>query len=453
MFGLMATICVLGMVLPPRAAAQVSLVDFNALKETVQKLSEQVQSLQQTNIIREQTHEKDVQQIQQLQEKLAETQQIATNAEQKSIAAAAQAQTQTQPPTREPIDEATVNHNFMMLGDAEFQYVKAAGQHGAFALADFAPIFLYRGGDNILFEAGFDTTLQNGQNGDGTHDSGSTTSFDLSFAQMDYVMNEYMTFCAGDLLLPLGTYSERSAGWLNKFPDDPLAVSLIPGGGIGVELQGGIPLGDAGTLLNYQIYGVNGPSSSETNADPTALDLGGNAGLRSDNTVANLHGSPTGGARLGVFMPFKPHYDVELGISGQSGEWDDTGTHLYTAGVLDGALHLGPNFQANGEYILTSYGSDQGDIHQQGWWVQTGYKLAGLDLEIPAINNVEIVGRYDNLHNAPGSNGLGANTRRYTTGFIYYFTNTLLFEGDYEFVHSNDPSQVDQFILQLSYGF
>jgi len=448
--GLVAVGCVLWMALPPRAAAQVSLADFNALRDAVQKLSEQVQSLQQTNIIREQTHEKDVQQIQQLQEKLAETQQIATNAEQKSIEAA---QTQTQPPLREPIDEATVNHNFMMLGDAEFQYVKAAGQHGGFVLADFAPIFLYRGGDNILFEAGFDTTLQNGLNSDGTHDSGSTSSFDLSFAQLDYVMNECMTFSAGDLLLPLGTYSERSAGWLNKFPDDPLAVSLIPGGGIGVELQGGIPLGDAGALVNYQIYGVNGPSSSETNADPTALDLGGNVGLKSDNTVANLHGSPVGGGRLGVFKPFKPHYDVELGVSGQSGEWDDSGTYLYTAGVFDAALHLGPNFQANGEYILTRYGSDQGFVNQQGWWVQAGYKLAGLDLEFPVINNVELVGRYDNLHNAPGSNGLGANTSRYTTGFIYYFTNTLLFEGDYEFVHSNDPSQVDQLILQLSYGF
>ena len=41
---------------------------------------------------------------------------------------------------------------------------------------------------------------------------------------MDYVMNDYMTFAAGDLMLPLGTYSERGAGWLNKIPDDPLAV-------------------------------------------------------------------------------------------------------------------------------------------------------------------------------------------------------------------------------------
>ena len=451
-FGLVAAVCAMWMMLPSQVSAQVSQADFNALKEVVQKLSEQVQSLQQTNIIQQQTHEQDVQQLQQLQEKLAETQQIATNAEQKSIAAAA---AQTQPLPREPIDETTVNHNFQILGDAEIQYAKSDGQHGAFLHADFAPIFLYRGGDNILFEAGFDTTLQNGSvptPSDPTvnHDSGSTTSFDLSFAQLDYVVNDYVTLCAGYLLLPLGTYTERGAGWLNKIPDDPLAVdALIPGSGVGAELRGAVPLGDAGKFINYSVYGVNGPSSSDGSGAAGQLDLGGNVGLRSDGVVANLHGSPSGGARLGVFMPFKPHYDLELGISGQSGEWDDAGTHLWSAGVLDAALHLGPNFEAKGEYILTRFGSDDsGNVHQEGWFAQAGYKLAGLNLELPVINNVELVGRYDSLHD-----GLGTKTRRYTLGYIYYITNTLLFEGDYEFLHSNDPSQVNQFILQLSYGF
>ncbi len=79
-----------------------------------------------------------------------------------------------------------------------FNTSKAAGQHGTFLLADFAPIFLYRGGDNILFEAGFDTTIAKQCNGPAR--SGYSTSFDLSFAQLDYVMNDYMTFAAGDLI-------------------------------------------------------------------------------------------------------------------------------------------------------------------------------------------------------------------------------------------------------------
>lgn len=449
--GLLAAICASGIVLAPNASAQVSLNDFNALKEAVQQLSGQVQNLQQSNVLQRQTHEKDVAQIQQLQEKLAETQQIATNAEQKSIAAA-----QAQPLQRQPIDEATVNHNFMILGDAEVQYAKSSGQHGAFLLADFAPIFLYRGGDNLLFEAGFDTTLQNSQSDSG-HDSGSTTSFDLSFAQLDYVLNDYVTLCAGDLLLPLGTYTERGAGWLNKIPDDPLAVdALIPGSGIGAELRGAVPFGDAGKSLTYSVYAVNGPSSSDGTGYAGQLDLGGNVGIQSSGATANLHGHPTGGARVGVFMPFKPHYDLELGISGQSGEWDDAGNHLYTAGVLDAALHLGPSFEAKGEYIATRYGSDDhGQVGQQGWFAQASYKLAGLNLELPAINNLELLGRYDSLHHAYDSNNdtFDYHTRRYTAGFVYYITNTLLFEGDYEILRSTDPSQANQFILQLSYGF
>jgi len=437
MFGLAATGCALGVTLPSSVRAAVSDEDFNALKALVQQMNGKLQSLQQTNQL-------DQQVIQQLQQKLNETQQTAIDAEQKSAAAV---QAQAQPMPRMPLDEATVNRNFQILGDAEFQYVNADHQNGSFLLADFAPIFLYRGGDNILFEAGFDTTLQN----TAPTGAGAMTSFDLSFAQLDYVMNDYLTLCAGDLLLPLGTYSERGAGWLNKFPDDPLAVdALIPGSGIGAELRGAMPLGDAGKLLNYAVYGVNGPSSADGTGNAGALDLGGNVGLRSDGVVANLHSNPSGGGRLAVFLPFKPRYDLELGVSGMFGDWDNAGNHLWTAGVVDASLHLGPNFEAKGEYILTRFGSDDlGLIQQQGWFVQAGYKLAGLNLELPGVNNLEVVGRYDSLRD-----GMGNTTDRCTLGYIYYITSALLFEGDYEFIHSTDPTQpATQLILQLSYGF
>jgi hypothetical protein len=444
MFGPGITFGALLLALPPTATAEVSDADFNALKETVQKLSEQVQNLTQTNQIVEQMHEKDVQQLKELQDKLAATQQTADDAEQKSTAAA---QAQAQPIPGAPIDEATVNHNFQMLGDAEFQYVNADHQNGAFLLADFAPIFLYRGGDNILFEAGFDTTIQNTSPNGG----GYSTSFDLSFAQLDYVMNDYMTLCAGDMLLPVGTYSERGAGWLNKIPDDPLAVdALLPGSGVGAQLRGAVPMGDSGKLFNYALYCVNGPGSADGTGDAGALDLGGNVGLRSDGAVANLHSAPAGGGRLAVFLPFKPHYDLELGVSAMVSQWDNAGSHLWTAGVLDASLHLGPNFELKGEYIATRYGSDDlGTINQYGLWVQAGYKLAGLHLNLPAISNLEILGRYDSLHD-----GLSTATDRYTVGCVYYVTTALLLEGDYEFINSSDPTQPStQLVLQISYGF
>ena len=228
MIGAMAAGCAMGVTFPTLVSAAVSDADFNALKDLVQQMNGKLLSLEQTNQLDQQT-------IQQLQQRLGETQKTAADAEQKSIAAA-----QSQSLPRVPIDEATVNHNFQILGDAEFQYVKTSGQNGSFLLADFAPIFLYRAGDNILFEAGFDTTIQN----NAPNSSGYSTSFDLSFAQLDYVVNDYVTLAVGDLLLPLGTYSQRGAGWLNKIPDDPLAVdALIPGSGVGAELLGAIPLG------------------------------------------------------------------------------------------------------------------------------------------------------------------------------------------------------------------
>ena len=431
----------------PLSGADVTEADFNALKELVRKqgeqmqqLAEEIRQLQQTHTADQQAHQKDAEQIQRLQQQLA-AQQPGTNVASQAVAEAVE----MAPMPRVPIDEATVNHNFMILGDAEFQFAHFEGQHPAFLMADFAPIFLYRGGDNVLFEAGFDFVLQN----NAPASSGYTTTVNLSFAQLDYIFSDYLTLAAGDLLLPLGTYSQRTAGWLNKIPDDPLPRDNLPGSGVGVQLLGAVPLGQEGKMLNYAVYGVNGPGSADGTGSAAALDLGGNVGLRSDNTIANLHGNPSGGARVAFFAPFKPHYDIEVGISGQSGQWDDAGRHLWSAAVLDASAHLGSFFEIKGEYMHSWYGSDNlGMVHPEGWWVQSGYKLAGLNLEFPLINNIELVGRYDASHD-----GLGVQTRRFTVGYVYYLSNTVLFEGDYEFLHSNDPTQTDRFLFQLSYGF
>jgi hypothetical protein len=462
--------CALAVALPGGRAAAIDDQQFSELKELVTKLGQQlekqgqrIEQLEKTHsqdaqaLAQEQkTRQQDQQKIQELEQKLGETQRTAADAQSKAAMLAP-----VEPLPRMPLDEATVNHNFSILGDAEVQYAKTSGQHGTFLFADFAPIFLYRGGEKVLFEAGFDFALQNNAQSTianpntadeaivSSRSSGATTTINLSFAQLDYLMNDYVTLVAGDMLLPLGTYSERSAGWLNKMPDNPMPRDLLPGAGVGAQLRGAVPVGYAGKLLNYSVYGVNGPSSADGTANANSLDLGGNVGLRTDNAVANLHGQPSGGGRLGWFMPFKPHYDLELGLSGQSGEWDDAGQHHWSAGVVDGSLHLGSSFELKGEYIRTWYGSaDSGEIRPEGWWLQAGYKLAGLNLDWPIINNVELVNRYDSLHD-----GLGTRTRRYTVGFIYYLSNTLFFEGDYEFLHSNDPSLSNQLILQLSYGF
>jgi hypothetical protein len=437
------------------SAAEVSEEDFKALKDLVIQQGRRLDQLEQAHEGDQKAldqyqkiHDKDQQEIQKLKQQLQNTQRTATEPQQKAQAAAQVQPVHPVPPT------PAASHNFTLAGDAEVQFGKVDGSHSAFALADFAPIFLFRAHDNILFEAGFDVTLQNTSTptSRGTsHDSGSSTSVGLSFATLDYTFSDYSTFVGGLMLLPLGTYSERSAGWLNKIADDPLPRDLVPGNGVGIQFRGAFPVGSLGQSLTYAVYAANGPSSSDGTANHDQLDLGGNVGITGDGHFANLHGSPSAGGRLGWFRPWKAHYDLELGVSGQTGMWDDADQHRWSAGVIDGALHLGSNVEIKGEYIHTWLDTaDAGTLHPRGWWVQGAYRLAGLHLDAPFINNLELVGRYDTKRDS----SKGINTDRFTLGYVYYFSNTLLFRGDYEFHHSNDPDENHNlFVFQISYGF
>jgi len=366
--------------------------------------------------------------------------------------------TPSQPVTMTPSTEAEAvptetsgplaSHSFSIVGDAEVQFGKISHQHGAFMFADFAPIFLFRGGDRVLFEAGFDYTIQNNAPGS----SGYATTLNLSFATIDYIINDYVTFVGGNMLLPLGTYSERSAGWLNKFPDAPLPRAVLPGNGVGVQLRGGIPLGEKGASLTYSGFVVNGPGSVDGSGNAGQLDLGGNVGLTSDGKLTNnLHGGVGEGGRVAIFWPWKPQYDLEVGLSGMSSRYDNAGKQQYSAGVVDASLHLGPSIEVKGEYMNTWVGTtDAGTINPRGWWVQGGYKLAGLKLGVPYLDKLELVGRYDTVND-----DLGSRTKRGTVGAVYYVTNTLWLEGDYEFTsnHGPNPAPDDSLIFQISYGF
>ena len=373
---------------------------------------------------------------------LPEGKQVATTTTSQTVTPSTEAETV---PTEPSGPLAT--HNLSIVGDAEVQFAKISHQHGAFMSADFAPIFLFRAGDRILFEAGFDFILQN----NAPSSNGYTTTVNLSFATLDYLINDYVTFVGGNMLLPLGTYSERSAGWLNKIPDSPLPRGIVPGNGTGVQLRGAIPLDEKGASLTYSAFAVNGPSSIDGTGNADQLDLGGNVGLTSDGRTANLHGGLGEGGRIAIFWPWKPQYDLEVGVSGMSSPWDNAGKRQYSAGVVDWALHVGPSVEVKGEYVNTWVETDNlGTITPHGWWLQTGYKLAGLSPNVPYLNKLELIGRYDTVND-----GLGTRTNRGTVGAVYYVANTLWLEGDYEFTsnHGPNPAPDDSLLFQISYGF
>jgi hypothetical protein len=183
------------------------------------------------------------------------------------------------------------------------------------------------------------------------------------------------------------------------------------------------------------------------------LDFG-NVGIQSNGNQGNEHSSVSGGGRLGWFFPLKPNYDLELGISGQTGPWNNSGSQLWSALVGDAALHISPYFEVKGEYINTWWQTNNaGTLAPRGWWVQPAFKLAALNqnLNLPLINNLELVSRFD-----WEDDGLGTRTQRETVGYVYYLTNTLWFEGDYEWLHTRGPVHAgpsNKWVFQLSYGF
>ncbi|MEO6785178.1 MAG: hypothetical protein ABI318_03505, partial [Chthoniobacteraceae bacterium] len=180
-FAALAAGCMIGLSAQQSAQAAVSDEDFNALKQAVEQLTKKVQ-------IMETTHEEDQAKIRELQRRVTETPAappLPTRvSEAKSVVPLSSTPVTAIPDLGGPL----ATHNFSVLGDAEVQFGKTSHQHGGFALADFAPIFLFRASDNVLFEAGFDFTLANNAPNGG----GYSTSVNLSFATIDYMLNDYI---------------------------------------------------------------------------------------------------------------------------------------------------------------------------------------------------------------------------------------------------------------------
>jgi len=460
------TLSFVGLCSVPRSWA-VTDDEFQALQKEVQEQNQQIQALAQE-------HQQDQAEIQTLKDQQGQTEQKTEEIKQtadKAVEVASQAQPVAQPVSAE-VKAPVESHNFVLAGDAEVQYTDQGGgnkSHGSYGLADFAPIFLYRANDKILFEAGFDTNISNnsfdttlspnpGANiGTSGGNNGYSTSFNLSFATIDYLFNDYATLVAGEMLLPLGTYSERGAGWLNKLADDPMSRSLLIGSGVGAQVRGSKAIGDNGSMVTYAVYTANGGHTIDGTSYATTYDNTGNSIQNFDpsGNRTNMNRTPSEGGRVGWFYPWKPHYDIELGLSGQTGEWNTDGK-LWQAGVIDGALHLSPYFETKGEYIYTrEQTTDLGTIIPQGWWLQSGFKLGFFNWDVPMIPSTELVFRYDTVnYDIGGLTGVAKIARRFEPGIVYYITNTLWLKGSYEKTFYNDGVPSDnEWILQLSYGF
>ena len=231
---------------------------------------------------------------------------------------------------------------------------------------DWEPMILYRPTDWILFQgvlsAGFGST------GTGT---------DLSTADFQIFLNDYMTVVAGLVDQPFGDwYEDQSPMWVNRFVTAPLPFgveSVVPPAELAIELRGGMQFGKLGQDFDYTVWGGNGPNYSS----PV---LG--AAVSSPTAVAN---SQTSGKSIGArFRVYPLPVDLEmgrleLGASTYNGKWAN-GNWLNSWGV--DFNYFVDNLQTRGEW-LESYRrmpNGQASDNRQGWYLQAGYFLNGLNV-------------------------------------------------------------------------
>ncbi|WJJ96432.1 porin [Algibacter luteus] len=290
----------------------------------------------------------------------------------------------------------------------------------------FAPIFLFKHSDRLMFEAELEFVLE-----------GNELEVGLEYADVMYVLNKNMTVRAGKFLLPFGTFMERlHPAWINRLPTRPLGFGhdgIAPSSGIGVELRGAFELG--GPKLNYSVYSTNGPRLKDGSEEPEE------AGMLMFQNFEDNNNSKAFGGRIGL-LPFADS-STEIGFSTYStskvgasdSQYENVGAFLYAVDfafikqipALKGFIDIKAQYN-NSDIDDATYT----EVHEDGdeeeytfdnksnsFYAQLSYRptMASSDF----LKKLELVGRYSNL-NTPEGAEWEEESDQYAFGLNYWLT-------------------------------
>ncbi len=341
--------------------------------------------------------------------------------------------------------------NFHIAGDMDVGFSVVRGEKSTFE-AGFAPLILFQPTERILIEAAADIGIET------LDDNTSETTFDLTIANISFLINDRLAVGAGLFVVPFGVYHNHfDPPWINKFPDDPLPFGdggIAPSSQLGAFLRGAAPVSNM--KITYDAYVANGPNLNTT--DPDA------AGTLNFDDYTDLNDNKAVGGRIG----FLPVPSLEMGYSIQYAQvqpsdfpttdallqavdfnhrfeamrglfdlrtewmWSDVGTVTHDP---DGSLGFGPTRFSN---------------YRQGGYVQLCYRPTKSDNKF--LRDLEFVSRYDWLIqplNAPG----GEHEKRFTLGVDYWITPAVVLKAAYEFDDKEVGSDDNAFLMQLGIGF
>lgn len=296
----------------------------------------------------------------------------------------------------------------------------------SFVGAAFAPIFLFKHSDKLMFEAELEFVLENNE-----------LEIGLEYADVMYVLTKNITVRAGKFLLPFGTFMERlHPSWINKLPTKPLGFGhdgIAPSSGIGVELRGAFDLG--APKLNYSVYATNGPRLKDGSEEPEE------AGMLLFQNFEDNNNSKAFGGRIG-FLPFADS-STEVGFSTYSAskvgssdsEYENVGAFLYAIdfaftkqipaikGIIDIKGQYNNSNVDDATYFEVHEDGDEEeytfDNNSNSLYAQLSYRptMASNDF----LRKLEVVGRFSNL-NTPEGSEWEEKSEQYAFGLNYWIT-------------------------------
>ena len=314
-------------------------------------------------------------------------------------------------------------NNVTTNGDKESSYVGSA----------FAPIFLFKHSEKLIFEAELEFVLENND-----------LEIGLEYANVMYVANDYLTIRAGKFLLPFGTFMERlHPSWVNRLPTKPLGFGhdgIAPSSGVGVELRGAINLG--GPRLNYSIYSTNGPRLKDGSVESAE------AGMLLFSNFEDNNNTKAFGGRLGL-LPFADS-STEIGFSAYSTNgtgardtaYEDVGAFLYALDfsfikqipVIAGVVDIKSQYNNSKIDNATYFDVEDGDTYtfnnkSNSFYAQLSYRPTMADSDF--VKKLELVGRYSSF-NAPDGAEWTGESEQYAFGLNYWLSWRSLVKVAYQ---------------------
>jgi len=329
--------------------------------------------------------------------------------------------------------------SFMLTGFAYAGLDAIEGEDSSFN-ASFSPIFLWKKGDNLLFESELEISLND-----------SETEVELGYAQMLLVVNDNLTIGVGKFLSPSNYFAEKiHPAWINKLATGPLPFGhggLMANTQLGVQARGGFAIGSA--RANYALYVSNGP---------TIETEGHHAGTLDFDNYSDVNGNKAVGGRIG----FLPVASLELGygfeVADASASDSDFGSiNTFTQSVdvtyIRNVDFLKGRIDARAQLVWLDIDNPQmGELDftnkSDGGYAQVAYRPTQADHEI--LNDFEAIVRYDWVNQPEES------ADRLSLGLNYWLNDSTVLKCSYEWkTEDEDGETIDStgIRIQAAIGF